>query len=224
MKSQAKKKTCGKPPVEDETVDSGEKAEPTKSTKGKFTIRKAPNSTKRGTSSTDDSLPAAARKPKSKALNTQERENLLSRVDSVSLLVLKEEVCTKLEKQFIPEYLKEMTTVLSEREQPLEIIIETHRYYFSRLYRECQKGSESFVRFQLSWHKHCSAFLLSSQYSLNDIDLLESNCEQLIKTRDVWLKFCEDCGIPVPESNPVMMTFCSISLQVFITVTIQLES
>ena len=129
------------------------------------------------------------------------------------MLLLKEEVSMKLEEQFIPEYLKEMTTVLSKGQQPLEAIIETHRYYFSKLYQECQKGSESFLRFQLSWHQHCSEFLLSSQYSLNDINLVESRCKQLVETRDAWLKFCEDCGIPVPDSNPVMMTVSSAIYQ-----------
>ena len=68
---------------------------------------------------------------------------------------------------------------------------------------------ESFLRFQLTWHQYCSAFLLSGQYSLCDINLVESKCAQLVEARSVWLKFCEDCGIAVPESNPIMLTVSS---------------
>lgn len=49
-------------------------------------------------------------------------------------------------------FLKEVTTKLCENEQPLKTIIEVHCHYFSSLYREFQKGSESFLGFQLTWH------------------------------------------------------------------------
>jgi len=53
-------------------------------------------------------------------------------------------VCTKLGEEFIPDYLKEMTTKLSEDGQHLKTVIAVHRHYFSSLYRECQKGSSHF--------------------------------------------------------------------------------
>ena len=173
--AKAKAKTRGKAARMDDdcTVEDSEirsqKTKPAKSARGNVSSQKT-KSTRSEIPSTDESLPKA-RKQKSKALNKQERENLLLQLDSVDLSILKREVCLKLEEQFIPEYLREMTTMLSEGEQPLEPIIASHHYYFLRLYKECQKGSEPFIKFQLSWHQHCSAFLLSSQYSLCDINL-----------------------------------------------------
>ena len=40
----------------------------------------------------------------------------------------------EVETQFIPEYLVEMSNLLCDNEEPLEEIIATHPYYFSRLY------------------------------------------------------------------------------------------
>ena len=42
-----------------------------------------------------------------------------------------------------------------------------------------------------------------------DINLEESSCLKLSETRLTWLKFCEESAIPVPESNPIMMTISS---------------
>ena len=66
------------------------------------------------------------------------------------------------------------------------------------------------MKFQLCWHQHCSAFLLSSQYSLSSIKLQESSNYALSETRQAWLNFSEVKGAPVPESNPVMITISSV--------------
>ena len=150
----------------------------------------------------------AAKRRKTK-LNKKERDDLLSLLDSVDESMLRKEVCMKLNKQFIPEYLKEISNALCANEQPLAEIIATHRHYFSSLYEKCQKGPEPFLNFQLKSHEHCSAFILSSKYSLCDINLEESSCHELSETRLTWLKFCEDGGIPVPETNPIMITVSS---------------
>ena len=205
--SKTKAKPRGKRAKMDRTVEDFEQTKTAKSARGNVSIQKK-KSTRSEVSDANEPLPVA-RKQKSKALNKQERGRLLLELDSVDLSALKREVCMKLEEQFIPENLREMTTKLSEGEQPLNAIIASHHYYFSSIYKDCQKGSEPFLKFQLSWHRHCSAFLLSSQYSLCDINLEERECAGLTETRGAWLKFCEDCGIPVPESNPIMLTVSS---------------
>ena len=54
-----------------------------------------------------------------------------------------------------------------------------------------------------------STAVLSSEYSLCDINLEESSCLKFSETRLTWLKFCEESAIPVPESNPIMITISS---------------
>ena len=90
--------------------------------------------------------------------------------------MVRTEISTKLKTQFIPEFLVKMSNALCENEEPLEELIATHRYYFSSLYEE---GPEPFLNFQLRWHEHCSAFLLSDEYSLCDVNIEESSCLKL---------------------------------------------
>jgi len=54
-----------------------------------------------------------------------------------------------------------------------------------------------------------STAVLSSEYSLCDINLEESSCLIFSETRLTWLKFCEESAIPVPESNLIMITISS---------------
>jgi len=115
-------------------------------------------------SSAIDDVPKTKKRRRTK-LNKKERDELLSLLGSVYKVILRKEIGLKLKTQFIPEYLQEMSNTLCEKEELLEEIIATHRYYFSSLYEECQKGPEPFLNFQLRWHEHCSAFLLSSEYS-----------------------------------------------------------
>ena len=152
-------------------------------------------------------LPAKNRR--SKIMNKKERDDLLTSMDSIDLDVLKREVCDKLNEQHFPEKLKELANKLCVCEQLLNDIITSQHQCFSGLYKESKKAPESFLNFQLCWHKYSSAFLLSSQYSLSAIDLQEPTGYQLSETRLAWLSFSEENGAPVPNSNPVMMTVSS---------------
>ena len=86
----------------------------------------------------------------------------------------------------------------------------THRDLFVSIYKDCKKGPESYMNFQLSWHQHCSAFSLGSKHSLSIIELQESDECTLGKTRHTWLEFSEANGAPVPESNPIMITVSTV--------------
>ena len=54
-----------------------------------------------------------------------------------------------------------------------------------------------------------SAFLLSRTYPLIAINLEESAEQVVAAIRIKWLDFCDRSGMPVPESNPVMITISS---------------
>ena len=82
----------------------------------------------------------------------------------------------KLAEQSLPDSLKEFADVLFHNEQLCRDILIHHRCRFVELFIECQKGVDSFLRFQLQWHQHCSAFLLSRSYPLLSIQL-EKNAE-----------------------------------------------
>ena len=156
----------------------------------------------------ESSLPPT-KKRKSKAMNHTEREELLASLNSIDFSVFQSEVCVKFDKQFFPEKLKEFTSILHDTEQPLKDIIMSHQLCFVGLYKECKKGPDPFLQFQFQWQKYCSAFLLGSQYAMSEIGLNDSAGYQIGESQVIWLRFCEENEVPVPASNPVMMTISS---------------
>lgn len=117
--------------------------------------------------------------------------------------------CVKFNEQLFSEKLKEITNVLCDTEQPLKDIITSHQLCFVGLYKECKKGPDPFLQFQFQWQKYCSAFLLGSQYAMSEIGLSDPVAYHISESRTLWLRFCEVNGVPVPASNPVMMTISS---------------
>ena len=65
------------------------------------------------------------------------------------------------------------------------------------------------MHFQLNWHKHCSAFLLSEDHSLDDIGFQELPDLSVHELRRKWLDYSQKNGVPVPHSNPVMIEVSS---------------
>ena len=173
--------------------------------KGQRKVKKA--STKQ--SQNLDQLPPVPKLRKSKVLNKKERDELTASLDSIDVSVLKREVNIKLDEQVFPDTLMSLVCKLREAEQPLPDIIASHQLCFSGLYKQCKKSPDSFVNFQFQWYQYCSAFLLSSQYALSEINLTDPNAYQISEARTLWLGFCEENGSPVPESNPIMMTISS---------------
>lgn len=181
-------------------------------------MKKAKRKTKKDcpSDSQHDQLPpvakpglAGAKPRKSKVLNKKERDELIAYLDSIDIQLLKSEVNLKLDEQAIPDKLTTLVCKLCDAEQPLLGIIGSHQSCFSGLYKQCKTSADSFVNFQFQWHKCCSAFLLSSQYSLAEIDIKDPDAYQISEARTLWIGFCEENDIPVPESNPVMMTISS---------------
>jgi len=62
------------------------------------------------------------------------------------------------------------------------------------------------LNFQICWYNQCSAFLLSEEHNIAVLNLKELPGCDVSDIRDAWLHFCSANGVPVPESNPVMMT------------------
>ena len=118
-------------------------------------------------------------------------------------------VCDRLQEQSFPENLNSVVKVLCENDYHLKDIMVHHRKAFAELYLQCKKGVDPFLRFQLQWHQHCSAYLLARSYPLSWINMNETLESSLVTTRTQWLDFCEANGVPVPESNAVMMAVSS---------------
>jgi len=161
----------------------------------------------------EDQLSSVKKARKSKVLNKKEREDLITFLESMDISLIKREVDVKLNEQVFSDALIALVSKLNSAEQPLLRIITTHRQCFLGLYQECKKSTDSFLTFQLQWHQHCSAFLLSSQYPLSEINIKDPNAYDISEVRELWLSFCEENGTPVPESNPVMMTVSSAIYQ-----------
>ena len=120
-----------------------------------------------------------ARKAKTKVLTKAKHKNLVTLIKEVNIDLLLEEVTGCLQQTFEDSTaLKEFTNVLSKEKEPLHEIVEHHRSSFAKLYTDCKsaKTSESYMKFQLDWHKHkhCSAFLLEEHHKLEDIELKAS--------------------------------------------------
>ena len=80
------------------------------------------------------------------------------------------------------------------------------------------------LSFQLCWHKQCSLFLLSEEHNITVLSLEEiPNCN-ISDTRDAWLYYCALNDVPVPKSNPVMITMSATIYKVLEHVTSFQES
>ena len=112
----------------------------------------------------------------------------------------------KLAEQSLPDPFKVFADVLFHNEQLCRDILIHHCCRFVELFIESQKGADSFLHFQLQWHQHCSAFLLSRSYPLASIQL-EKNAEASVAgLRSQWLDFY---GISDLDSKKVMVPISS---------------
>ena len=80
----------------------------------------------------------------------------------------------KLNEQSLSETLNKFVDEVFKNEVLLKEILLHHRKRFVELYSEYQKGVDSFLRFQLQWHRHCSAFLFDKECLLSEINLDQS--------------------------------------------------
>ena len=151
-----------------------------------------------------------ARTSKTKAMKKSERDELLLSITSIDSKVVQWEVISKLKETFDNGLLKDFARVLCSLEQPLQDVVVHHHRYFGALYINSKKLPDSFLRFQLDWHNYCSIFLLSEEYSLQDIDYQELAEHPVSNLRSTWLEFCKANGVPVPQSNKVMITVSSV--------------
>jgi len=156
-------------------------------------------------------LPSTEPAPKRtrKTLNKKEKKDLSEYLTSVDDDVLLFAVRSKLLEQPFPHTTKDFIEVLFENEQLLRDILIHHRFWFVELFLECQKGVDSFLRFQLQWHRHCSAFLLNKSYSLAEIQLGKTAESSVANFRTQWMDFCEKHGISESEVTKVMIPISS---------------
>lgn len=151
-----------------------------------------------------------ARTIKTKAMKKSERDELLQSITSIDGKIIQWEVISKLKETFDDSgLLKDFASVLCSLEHPLQDVVAHHHCYFGALYINSKKLADSFLRFQLDWHNYCSIFLLSEEYSLQDIDYQELAEHPVSTLRSTWLEFCKANGVPVPQSNKVMITVSS---------------
>ena len=84
-----------------------------------------------------------------------------------------------------------------------------HRVRFGELYIQCKEESDPFLQFQLKWHQHCAAFLLSRDHSLATINLEEFAQQSVAALRLRWLDYCDQSTLPFSDTSKVMMTLSS---------------
>ena len=104
------------------------------------------------------------RKP-AKSIPKKKRQHLLKSLRSVELNNLRAEIRMAVEEQFADSNLCEFINELFKEEEPMMEIVRQHRDNFVLLYGECKRQKNSFMRFQLQWHYHCSAFLLAPLFN-----------------------------------------------------------
>ena len=160
--------------------------------------------------------PAAATKRKSKVMTVKERKSLLEFLDSGDDMVLVEVVKDDLKQQSLVDNLKSFTEALCTNEQLITQLVICHRKYFSQLYVDCKKKPDPMLSFQLCWHKQCSSFLLSEEHNISLLKLEELPGCDISGTRDAWLHYCATNDMPVPKSNPVMITISATIYKVLL--------
>lgn len=149
-------------------------------------------------------------KNKTKAMKKSDKESLLQSLKSIDEMILHCDVVNKLAATFEDSVLlKEFTSALCSVEQPLQGIIIHHHHYFAALYVTSKKQKDAFLQFQIDWFKYCSVFLLSEEFSLQDIDYHELPEHEVGALRNTWLEFAKANGVPVPHCNKVMMIISS---------------
>ena len=166
----------------------------------------------KGTKTSDEPLP----KRKTKVMNVKERKLLINYLDSTNDSILAAAVRDDLKQQLLADSLKSLAEVLCTREQLLATLISCHRKCFTELYVDCKKTSDPMLNFQISWYNQCSAFLLSEEHDIAVLNLKELPGCYVSNARDAWLHFCSNNSVPVPKSNPVMMTVSSTIYRVLL--------
>ena len=137
-------------------------------------------------------------------------------ISEVDVSMLSDIVYTKLSEQCLPNHLQKFADALWSDEMLTQDILLHHRNRFSELHTQCKQKIDPFLQFQLQWHQHCSAFLLSRSYSLATINL-EEHAQQLVATiRIRWLDFCDRSTLPFSDCSKVMMTLSSIVYEVLL--------
>ena len=208
------------------SMKNSEQAAATTTVNGKSRSGKQSKRTCKEAESIDDDLPPTKQPHKSKdndqssasqhttkrtrkALNKKERQSLCKFLNEVDASVLFDAARVKLSEQLLPAGLGEFVDEVFRNKQLIEIILVHHRERFVELFAECQKGTDSFLRFQLQWHQHCSAFLLAKEYCLSVINLDKSVETSVADLRKQWLDFCDIHHIAIDDSKKVMIPISS---------------
>ena len=147
---------------------------------------------------------------RSQIMNKKECDSLKASIISLNPSIFHRVIADKLQaEQTLSEKLKQLASSLLENGKLLNDVRLFHHHCFAALYTECNKGADPFIRFQFQWYNYCSAFLLSREHSVSEIELEELPTAPINITRSSWLSFCETSGVPVPQSNPVIMLVSS---------------
>ena len=144
-----------------------------------------------------------------KAVSKKERQALVDYINKVDLSLLSDVVCVKLGEQCLEDHLQTFADPLCGQEILFRDILLHHRVCFGELYIQCKGKSDPFLQFQLKWHQHCAAFLLSRDHSLATINLEEFAQQSVAALRLRWLDYCDQSTLPFSDTSKVMMTLSS---------------
>jgi len=144
-----------------------------------------------------------------KTLSKKERQALVDYISKVDLSLLSDVVRIKLGEQCLADHLQTFADALFGQEILIRDILLHHRVRFGELYIQCKEESDPFLQFQLKWHQHCAAFLLSRDYSLATINLEECAQQSIAALRLRWLDYCDQSTLPFSDTSKVMMTLSS---------------
>ena len=158
----------------------------------------------------EESTVKKTKKSRTKAMKKSDRESLLQSLQGIDAKILRGDIVTKLTTTFQGNaLLKELADAVCSTEHPLQGLIVHHQHYFAALYVTSKKQQDAYLQFQIDWFKYCSVFLLSEQFSLEDINYCELPGHEVNGPRNTWLEFSKANGVPVPHCNKVMMIILS---------------
>ena len=88
-------------------------------------------------------------------------------------------------------------------------LLRTLASLFGLLYKNCDKGKDKYMKFQLEWHQCCSVFLLPPGKNLSDVGIDSKKKVELAHFQQRWIGYCDGSCADKHTRDAVMISVCS---------------
>ncbi|XP_064398964.1 uncharacterized protein LOC135345473 [Halichondria panicea] len=104
---------------------------------------------------------------------------------------------------------QEFWKCLQTSETLVSELLRTLASLFGLLYKNCDKGKDKYMKFQLEWHQCCSVFLLPPGKNLSDVGIDSKKKVELAHFQQRWIGYCDGSCADKHTRDAVMISVCS---------------